>query len=660
MVLFSTVSLFTQSQIGPDIIGEHPGDRSGRAVSLSADGLRIATGARSNSDAADGAGQVRVHEFNGTNWVQVGTDIEGHEFMELMGQTVALSADGNRVAMGSGTSATDGERGLIRIYEYDGSHWNQLGSDIKGEEENDEVGQALAISNDGNRIAYASDVNLDIPGELIIREYNGSDWEILGSKIPSLGPFQSFGKRGLSLSGDGNTVAGSGSMGGSNYVRAFEFNGSAWIQKGANAVGTEVSLSEDGNRMAVSTATTVQIYEFDGMNWIQVGTDIAAAVNNSSSGDPMVLSRDGTTIAIGTAGTGMSGQIEVYQFSGSDWQLIGCEVTGFSGEHIGQDIAISDDGTRVATNGNINIGAGTARVYCIKDRVPAEIYAIYSFIEYGGIPKAIIQIEGTLNSATEWALYRGNCGRFPIATSRTGSFIIFGGVGGEYFIRGEGDCLDEVASCESIYVQGIEIDPSPFLFCPQYFLIDKYIGEEIYIPDFTEYLLDPEFLDQFQDDITNPVDESGIEFLQFPAPGTMPEPGMLIQVAVVSNNTVFGYCSFPAFEGYNPMGLSNSSEGYSGNGASFLDQQNIQESEQIKLYPNPAKDYIEVSFNTLAKDQVQLEVINAHGAIKIKQYFDAVEGFNQKTIDISHLTPGLYYIRLRENQKQTVQKFIRS
>jgi hypothetical protein len=65
-------------QVGDDIDGEAPGDRSG-AVSLSADGSRLAIGAPGNDGGGEAAGQVRIFEWSSSTatWTQLGTDIDG-------------------------------------------------------------------------------------------------------------------------------------------------------------------------------------------------------------------------------------------------------------------------------------------------------------------------------------------------------------------------------------------------------------------------------------------------------------------------------------------------------------------------------------------------------------------------------------------------------
>ena len=74
----STVSASTTiDQLGSDIDGEAANDNSGSSVSLSADGSIIAISAEDNDGIGDGSGHVRVYEWDGSAWQQKGDDIDG-------------------------------------------------------------------------------------------------------------------------------------------------------------------------------------------------------------------------------------------------------------------------------------------------------------------------------------------------------------------------------------------------------------------------------------------------------------------------------------------------------------------------------------------------------------------------------------------------------
>ena len=96
-----TIANTTISQLGLDIDGEAALDESGRSVSLSSNGSRVAIGAPNNDGTGSNAGHVRIFDWDGTAWNRVGDDIDGEAAADLSGSSVSLSADGSRVAIGA-------------------------------------------------------------------------------------------------------------------------------------------------------------------------------------------------------------------------------------------------------------------------------------------------------------------------------------------------------------------------------------------------------------------------------------------------------------------------------------------------------------------------------------------------------------------------------
>jgi LPXTG-motif cell wall-anchored protein len=85
---------------------------------MSADGSRIAIGATGNNDNGKDAGQVRIYTWNGTTWMQTGADINGETADDNSGWSVAMSADGSRIAIGApGDEYSESDSaGQVRIY----------------------------------------------------------------------------------------------------------------------------------------------------------------------------------------------------------------------------------------------------------------------------------------------------------------------------------------------------------------------------------------------------------------------------------------------------------------------------------------------------------------------------------------------------------------
>ena len=344
LLLVTVLPLASQiTQLGADIDGEAAGDWSGLSVSLSADGSRVAIGAPHNDGNGTNSGHVRVFEFSSNAWSQLGSDIDG-EASGNRGAVVSLSADGNRMAIGSPGHEENGRsaRGQVRVFEYSGSVWIQVGSNIVGETGKGQFGMRVSLSSDGSRVAIASAFNGANgfgSGQVRVFELTGGAWVQIGNDIDgeAAGDYSGWS---VSLSADGSRVAigayrndGNGTY--SGHVRIFEYNGSVWTQLGndidgessVDYSGWSVSLSADGSRVAIGTPFNdgngassghVRVFEYTSSAWTQIGNNIDGEEVGDYSGWSVSLSADGSRVAIGTPfnnGNGAeSGHVRVYSY----------------------------------------------------------------------------------------------------------------------------------------------------------------------------------------------------------------------------------------------------------------------------------------------------------------------------------------------------------
>jgi len=266
-------------QLGSDIDGEAAGDNSGYSVSLSSDGETVAIGARLNDGAGFGSGHMRVYRFDGTAWGQVGADIDGGAAGDQSGWSVSLSSNGSTVAVGAPFDDDAGsDAGHVRVYRFDGTAWGQLGADIDGDAAGDESGFSVSLSSDGSTVAIGSRLNDGAgseAGHIRVYSFDGTAWGPLGAAIEGAAADDYFGYS-LSLSSNGMTVA-VGAQGGS-------FSGE------------------------------VRVYRFDGTAWVQLGADIEGEFAGDQSGRSVSLSSDGSTVAIGAIyNAGTAGHVRVFR-----------------------------------------------------------------------------------------------------------------------------------------------------------------------------------------------------------------------------------------------------------------------------------------------------------------------------------------------------------
>ena len=156
-------------QIGQDIDGENEYDYFGYSVSLSSDGRMVAGGALWNGDSGDDAGKVKVYRLDSSdgddNWVQIGQDLNGVAADDQVGTSVSLSSDGKTLVIGADQYGSDEGSGYVRVYRLVGSDdslsWALVGKDIDGVNADDRAGVSVALSSDGNVVAVGSPENDD-------------------------------------------------------------------------------------------------------------------------------------------------------------------------------------------------------------------------------------------------------------------------------------------------------------------------------------------------------------------------------------------------------------------------------------------------------------------------------------------------------------------
>ena len=330
-------------QKGADINGEAEGDYSGFSVSLSSDGTVVAISAQRNGAYS---GHVRVYVWNGNAWQQKGADIDGEVAGDYSGFSVSLSSDGTVVAIGAHLNDGNGaDAGHVRVYEWNENAWQQKGADINGEAEGDRSGVSVSLSSDGTAVAIGAiwnDGNGSDAGHVRVYEWNENAWQQRGADIDGEAEGDESG-RSVSLSSDGTKVAigapynnGAGISAG--HVRVYEWTGTAWVQTGADIdgeakgdrSGQRISLSSDGTKVAIGapyndgtgiSAGHVRVYAWNGTAWVQTGADIGGEAEGDRSGRSVSLSSDGTKVAIGAdinSETGVdAGHVRVYSITTS-------------------------------------------------------------------------------------------------------------------------------------------------------------------------------------------------------------------------------------------------------------------------------------------------------------------------------------------------------
>ncbi|MDT0555055.1 T9SS type A sorting domain-containing protein [Patiriisocius hiemis] len=326
---------------------------------------------------------------------QIGTDIDGENINDRIGKSVVLARNGSRVSIG-GDKSPNG-LGSVSVYDFNGTDWVQVGNTIFGENELDQIGNHVSMSNNGDIIAIGAPLSDELgnnTGQVRVFQLNNGVWEPLGNKLIGEQDVDRFGSS-VSLSANGTILAvgalsGTGNMSDSGYVKVYEWDGAEWVQKGSKVngnnffdyFGAAVSFSEDGNRLAIGAYKEdddgrVYIFEWNGSDWSQLGNTLQSASTNADRfGSSLEISGNGETVIIGDlwddTGGNQSGTAQVFKYNGSIWNQVGATITavGF-GDHNGWGVSISFNGNTIAVsspkNSTNSFEAGSVRIFQLNN-----------------------------------------------------------------------------------------------------------------------------------------------------------------------------------------------------------------------------------------------------------------------------------------------------
>ena len=125
-------------QLGDDINGAGSYDESGYSISLNSAGTRLVVGAPDNyygSGVWPRKGDVRVYDWYDSSWMQIGNAIEGVWNNSYSGRSVSISRDGTRIAIAAIFTDASGELptpygpGNVTVYEIETRNtWKTAGT----------------------------------------------------------------------------------------------------------------------------------------------------------------------------------------------------------------------------------------------------------------------------------------------------------------------------------------------------------------------------------------------------------------------------------------------------------------------------------------------------------------------------------------------------
>jgi translation elongation factor EF-1alpha len=81
----------------------------------------------------------------------------------------------------------------------------------------------------------------------------------------------------------------------------------------------------------------------------------------------------------------------------------------------------------------------------------------------------------------------------------------------------------------------------------------------------------------------------------------------------------------------------------------------ISESENIKIYPNPAQDFINIEVENISTSDFNILIINNLGQVVQQDRLTQ----NVQQIPVNHLPKGIYTLQIRNEETVYVKRFVK-
>ena len=388
-------------QLGSDIDGVANADQFGFAVSMSNDGNRMVIGANFDDTPGSAAGSVEVYEYSSGSWTKMGSTINGEAAGDYFGISVSMNGAGDRIVVGANLNDGNGSNsGHVRVFDWNGTTWTQVGADIDGEAADDRFGYAVSIDDAGDRIvigAYNNDGGGSNSGHVRVYDLVGTTWTQVGADINGEVAGDQFGHA-VSINNAGDRIVVGARLndgGGTNsgHVRVYDLVGTAWTQVGADIngeaasdySGSSVSINGSGDRIVVgathndgggSNSGHIRVFDLVGTTWTQVGADIDGEAADDQFGFAVSTNDAGDRIIVGAIfndpNGASSGHARVYDLVGTTWTQVDDDIDGEeTNDYFGNSVGISASGHRIAVgakggDNNSNINTGDVKVYSVN------------------------------------------------------------------------------------------------------------------------------------------------------------------------------------------------------------------------------------------------------------------------------------------------------
>ena len=85
---------------------------------------------------------------------------------------------------------------------------------------------------------------------------------------------------------------------------------------------------------------------------------------------------------------------------------------------------------------------------------------------------------------------------------------------------------------------------------------------------------------------------------------------------------------------------------------------NLTDEKSVLVYPNPSTGIVHLTINGFENRRVELRVLNVIGSVVYRELLTELSDRTTKTLDLSKIASGLYYIKLEGEDVSEMRKLV--
>ncbi len=144
--------------------------------------------------------------------------------------------------------------------------------------------------------------------------------------------------------------------------------------------------------------------------------------------------------------------------------------------------------------------------------------------------------------------------------------------------------------------------------------------------------------------------------------GISRNPGMLDETIIYNTNSVGTYYVkvYGADGAYDPLVCYTLKAAISSSNKKSMDAEDAISEEAVVMivYPNPARDLLNIDLTSATSTKASLKLISANGQVVISREYNAEKGSNHYVLNLRGLSNGLYVIHLTTDDQVGIQKVL--